>query len=186
MPPKVDSENARELGEKAMRETAAEGVSDAAMDALAKVLAKVAKSKPAPLSVVPEAEEDGDTGTASWERQLIDPALVELALSLDVPLAMPPGPARSYTFWLYPWHARRSGKLDELRLVGKHPFFSQVLAASFLPTRETKDNVVNWLAKAVDPRFREGFKVVFDELDAFGKTLEKWTIRRARGPRGMD
>jgi len=160
-----------------MRETAAKGISDETMGALSKVLAKVGKTKPRPLSVMPNPKKNGDTGTASWERHLIDPAIVELALSLDVPLAMPPGPPRSYTFWLYPWHARRSGKLDELRLVGKHPFFSQVLAASFLPTRETKDNVVNWLAKAVEPRFREGFKVVFDELDTFGKTvLETWTV----------
>ncbi len=127
-----------------------------------------AKKKGAPLRVLTS------DGTASWDRQLIDPAIIELALTLRMPVEIPKGDPGSYTFWLWDWVQRSGNPLDELVRVGKHPFFGKVLVSSFMPTRETKDEVGKWLERAVRCK---GFDGVLAALDAFGATLaETWTL----------
>lgn len=120
-------------------------------------------------------DEDDATGdraeripTESWLRQLIDPAAIELALSLGVPLRAPSGPARCFAFWLYRWNKREPNALDNLDRVGAHPYFGQVLIASFFPTRETKKVVGPWIARAVT---RSGFGGVFAAIDRYATTL---------------
>lgn len=77
MPKKVESAEARARGEEAMHATHA-NVNAKSLAKLETILRDVAKKKPAPLSVM----QDDAEGTAAWNRQLVDVAIVELARSL--------------------------------------------------------------------------------------------------------
>jgi hypothetical protein len=169
----VQGDAARELGEAAMRVADADGT-EQAFGPLEQILSAIARGAPAPLSIIQHPAEDGEVGAESWNRHLVDAGVVELALSLGVPLRIPQGDARSHTFSLYRWADRKPCPRDELRRVAAHPFFGEVLAASFLPGSD-KDSVGNWLARAVT--IEGGFQPVFSALDALGAKLhETWTV----------
>jgi len=147
---------------------AAENAGKEAFAALAQKLEKISKTDVEPIDVVPDPE-------ASSNRQILDAALVELLLSLDLPIRLPRGSPRSYNFWLYRWAKAEPSELEELRRVASHPFFGEALVSSFFPTRESKSEVGNWLARAA--RSPDVFARVFEALDAYGKTLsETWTV----------
>jgi hypothetical protein len=175
MAKKVDSEReqARAAAEKAIR-AAQELISGG--DETAKTLPKLRealldakKRSPLPISVL----SDDEPRLSSWNRQLVDPAIIELALSLDLPLQTKGNP-RTWAFWLYRWAKRTPFEYDDLRRVSEHPYFGEVLIASFLPSRETKSEVGNFLARAVT---MQHFARVFSALDELGdKLLDTWTV----------
>lgn len=126
-----------------------------------------------PLFVLAKPNAAGEAEPESWNRHLIDPAIVEVALELGLPLRLPKGAPESYTFWLYSW-GKRALPEDALERVAAHPFFGRVLIASFMPTRETKDSVSSWLERAVT---LPSFEPVFDALaERAAAIAESWTL----------
>ena len=131
----------------------------------------VAAAGGVPQSVLPQPRADGEADLASWDRQLVDPALVEIALELDVPLRIPAGAPETYAFSLQPWCERSGDPADALERVIAHPWFSRVLVNSFLPRRETSPGAGNWLDRAART---SSFAPVVTEL-------ETTVIERVRG-----
>ncbi|MGE0400989.1 MAG: hypothetical protein AB7T06_30045 [Kofleriaceae bacterium] len=77
---------------------------------------------------------------ASYDKHLVDPAVLELALARGIPLAIPKADATAYRFWLMPWAAREFDGLveDQLVLLGAHAWLGAVLVASMLPGPDRK------------------------------------------------
>ncbi len=149
-----------------------ERVTDEALVALRARLAPIANTLP-PQSVVRKTEEDGEASFSSWGRQLLDPAVVEIALELGVPVRVPSGSPDTYTFLLYHW-ATRDAPEDSLARVIAHPFFRRVLVNTFFPSRESKDKAGNFLARAV--RY-ETFAPVLAELGPLiAERVRAWTL----------
>jgi hypothetical protein len=154
---KLEGEEATKLAESAIR-TASQDVTEESLQKLAQALASLRVTRP--LSVLERSADDGEAEAAAWNRHLLDPAIVELLLSLGVPLRIPQGEARGYMFWLYRWADRDLG-LDHLERVGAHPFFSEALIAAFLPNTQTTGKTARWIETALE---RQGCGRVFEAL----------------------
>ena len=100
-----------------------------------------------PVSVIPKPERDGEAATESWNRQLVDAAIVEQLLARGIPIRIPRGDPETYTFWLGPWSGR-DGEHDRLDRVAAHSFFGRVLVASLMPHEQNAGQVESWLARA--------------------------------------
>ncbi|MFN0252562.1 MAG: hypothetical protein ACKV2T_37140 [Kofleriaceae bacterium] len=113
------------LGTLALAATS-DDVSRTSLDLLAQVLAS-AKTWPA-LSPI------------TYDKSLVDPAVLELVLSRGLAIAAPKGDVTTFRFSLTAWVAREYDNLaeDHLVLVAAHPWLGAVLVATMLPGRDRK------------------------------------------------
>ena len=158
----LTGEQAAALAEAVLRR-ASESLDRSTRAAVQQLLAALRPRVERPLSVTAE------DARRSWDRQPIDPALVELVLAEGLAVRVPDADPWTFTFPLHAWSTRDLPE-DDLERVGAHPFFGDVLAASFSPRRETDPA---WVTRALRAK---GCGRVFEALARWVEEIDRWPL----------